>query len=370
MKIFGTEEYFDKYEFTKPYQLASSDCESVTLAELIQAGGGSLEEFSQIRLGYTEMRGSELLRKEISKRYETVTAHNVLVLGSPIEGIYLTMRAVLKAGDRVVVLSPAYDALFNVAEHISQNAVRWFLKNNGNSWSLDFDQLEKLLSQKTKLLVINFPHNPTGFVPTETDLKKMIEIAKRYNVQVFSDEIYRGLEYGVACSKSVADLDSNSIILSGASKSFGLPGLRFGWLVVKDSELYKELLNLKSYTSMCSPQTSEYLGLMAIKGAESLIRRNLSIVKNNLSLAESFFKEWQKHLQWLRPLGGSVSVVKIDQPSAEQFCHEIAASSGVVLLPLQFMGYEDKYFRMGFGRTNFKANLDIFQSALNKMYRS
>lgn len=370
MQLFETEEYFSRYEFSRPYQLASSDCESVTVAELIQIGGGSVEEFSKISLGYPEMTGSRLIRKEISKLYDNINEHQVLVLGSPIEGIYLTMRALIKENDHVIVLSPAYDALYNVSHHISGNVSRWFLKDDGINWSLDFEQLQSMITSSTKLLVVNFPHNPTGFNPSQDDLNKILEIANHHGVRIFSDEIYRGLEYepGTRIS-SIADLSDRAVIMCGASKSFGLPGLRFGWLVIKEPQLYKELLNLKSYTSMCSPQTLEYLGLMAIRGASQLIERNLKIVKENILIAESFFKEWKEHLNWLKPLAGSVSVVKINEPSAEQFCHKMALQFGVVILPIKYMGYQDIYFRIGLGYSNFKANLEIFNKALNSTYR-
>ena len=368
MKRFGTEDYFSQYEFTKPYQLASSDCESISIADLIELGGGSVDQLLNLKLGYPEMPGSRLLRNEISRLYSDVNEDQILVLGSPIEGIYISMRALIKAQDHVVVLSPAYDALFNVAEHISGNVTRWFLKNDGTKWFLDFDQLESILKPETKLLVVNFPHNPTGFVPSKDDLHKIIEIAQRHNIRIFSDEIYSGLEFDPENrSQSIADQTKNSITMSGASKGLGLPGLRFGWLVVKEPKLYNELLNLKTYTSMCANQTNEYLGLMAIRAAPQLLAKNLGIIKDNLKIAESFFKKHEGKMNWLKPLGGSISVFKIDDPSAENFCHRTAAAAGVVLLPIKYMGYEDQYIRMGFGRKSFKTSLEIFDKALGSV---
>lgn len=144
IKTFETEEYFAKYEFSQPHLISVSDCESVSIEELIRLGGGSNKEFLEIKLGYPEMAGSSDLRKEIASTHEGVTENQILVLGSPIEGIYLTMKSLLEKGDHVVVLSPAYDALFNVADHITSNASRWFLKHDGKTWKLDFEQLEKL----------------------------------------------------------------------------------------------------------------------------------------------------------------------------------------------------------------------------------
>ena len=371
MKIaaFETEEYFGKYEFTQPYLLSASDCESVDIAKLIQLGGGSVEDFLRTQLGYPEMPGSALIRREISSLYRSITEDQILVLGSPIEGIYLTMRSLLEKGDHVVVLSPAYDALYNVANHISGNVSRWFLLNDGEKWSLDFERLEILLGQKAKLLVFNFPHNPTGFYPNRVELEKILEIAARHGVRVLSDEMYRGLEYeSERRLESVADLFEQAITLAGASKSLGLPGLRFGWLIVKDQTQYRELLNFKSYTSMCSTQAGEYLGLMAVRSYSKLVAKNLEIIERNMLVADVFFKRWQNRLTWLKPMAGSVSVVKVNEPSAELFCHDLASKFGVVLLPIKFMGYEDQYFRIGLGRANFGMCVDVFEKALNAIY--
>lgn len=365
----GTEEYFSKYEFTKPYQLASSDCESLTISELIELGGGSGEEFLKLNLGYPEMPGSAYLRKEISSLYRNHNQDQILVLGSPIEGIYLVMRTLCKKGDHIIVLSPAYDALFNIAESISGNATRRFLQNNGSKWRLDFDQLEKIISSSTKLLILNFPHNPTGFTPTEDELQKIVKIAEQHNVRIFCDEIYRGLLIAPGLSESsLADLSSNAITMSGASKGLGLPGLRLGWLTIKDPALYNEVMNYKTYTSMCSSQTLEYLGPMAVRAAPKLINKNLRIIRENMILAETFFAKWQSHLTWIKPLGSSVSVFKVNAASAELFCNQLADRHGIVLLPIKYMGYEDQYVRMGFGRKNFQTCLEVLDHSLETVF--
>lgn len=315
------------------------------------------------------MPGSEILRKEIASTYSSMHSDQILVLGSPIEGIYLTMKALLNKGDHVVVLSPAYDALYNVAENVSGNVSRWFLKNDGKTWQLDFESLERLMTQATQLLVLNFPHNPTGFLPSRQDLDRILKIAHDKKVRVFIDEIYRGLEYDKNRIPSVADLDERALVLSGASKSLGLPGLRFGWLTTKDPKAYKALYDLKCYTSMCSTQAGEYLGRMAIRAAPQLLKKNLQIVQGNLLIAEKFFEKWKERFQWLKPMAGSVSLMKLNESSAEAFCHQMANRFGVVLLPAKFMGYEDSYARLGFGRTNFAVGLDAFDRALKEICR-
>jgi aspartate/methionine/tyrosine aminotransferase len=369
LKNFETEEYFAKYDYKAPHFVCVSDCESVNIAELISLGGGSIEDFLKTQLVYPAMLGGEDLRKEISTLYKNVNEKQVLVLGAPIEGIFLTLNAFLRQGDHVVVLSPAYDALFNVAEQVTGNVSRWYLKQNNGSWSLDFDQLEDLLKKNTKLLVFNFPHNPTGFLPTQSEFLKLIELAKKYGTWVLSDEMYRGLEYASDEKlPSACELTDNAIVLSGASKSLGLAGLRLGWLIVKNPELYQKIFQFKNYTSMCATQAGEYLGKMAVRATPKLVERNLKIIESNLKITEQFFKKWSQRFEWIPPKAGSVSVVKLKDIPAEKFCHEIAEKYGVVLLPIRFMGYEDAYFRLGYGRSDFSPGMKALDLALENYF--
>lgn len=366
MKLFETEHYFGRFEFSQPYLLAASDCETVSIAELVSLGGGSLETLASLKLGYTTMEGGESLRQSISTLYSTVHADQVLVLCAPIEGISATMRTLISTGDHVVVLAPAYDALLNVAEEITGYVSRWHLKMEGNTWKLDLTELERLLAKKrTRLLAINFPHNPTGFMPSRDELDTIIRLCRTYGVTLFSDEMYRGLEYVPSDAlPSVADLDEIAITLQGASKSFGLPGLRLGWLTIKDPSRYRDILNTKAYTSMCSTQASEYLGVMAVKAAAGLLSKNLEIIGSNMELAARFFRKWETRLRWLPPRAGTVSLVEVLDGSADAFCHRLATEHGIVLLPSRFMGCPGEYVRIGLGRKNFGECLAEFDRVL------
>ncbi|MBX3749739.1 MAG: pyridoxal phosphate-dependent aminotransferase [Opitutaceae bacterium] len=366
MKLFETEDYFGRYEFSQPYMLAASDCDNVSIAELIRLGGGSMEEFSRLPLGYTTMEGNATLRSAISAQYRTVTPDQVLVLGAPIEGIYTVMRTLLAPGDRAVVLAPAYDALLNLPEDITGSVTRWDLQTVDGRWRLDLARLADLLPG-ARLLAINFPHNPTGYLPTQDELDQIVGLCRQHGVTLFSDEMYRGLEYPPATTlPSVADLDETAIVLSGASKSLGLPGLRLGWLIIKDRRRYRDIMNTKVYTSMCSPQASEYLGTMAIKAAPQLVAKNLAIIRENLRVAAPFFHKWREHLRWIPPQAGSVSVIEMRHGSADALCHELATKHGIVLLPSRFMGCQGEYFRLGLGRRDFRECLAVFDDVLTK----
>jgi len=362
---FAIEQYFARYEFTTPHILCASDCESMPVAELLQMAGRSLSDLGKLRLSYTESQGDPTLRSAIAERYTSVHADDVVVLTTPEEGIYLIMRTLLDMGDHVVVLTPAYDSLLNMARHVSGNVSEWEIQPGSGRWELDLDRLKRLVRSETKLLVVNFPHNPTGLLPSLEQFQKVLELCRQNGTWVFCDEMYRGLEFGLSETlPSATDLTERCIVLSGLSKVHGLPGLRSGWLVIKDEQVRSDLINWKHYTSICPPAPSEFLALAALQAQEQLIARNRSTIEKNLAAANPFFDRWSEMFDWRPPQAGSVALVGLHQPSATDYCHNLARGAGVLLLPSSCMGYGDHHVRFGFGRFNFADNLEQYERHL------
>ncbi len=364
---FATEQYFSLYEFNTPHLLSVSDCETISIGELLNMAGRSEKELLAQRLGYTESQGNPDLRAAVAKDYEEVKADDVVVLTSPVEGIYLVMQAMLEPEDEVIVLTPAYDALINVAEHISRNVRRWQVVPTDNGWALDLEALARLAGPNTKMIVVNFPHNPTGLLPDLEQFQAIIDVARRSGSWLLCDEMYRGLEHGQQPQlPSAADLYDRAIVLAGLSKTQGLPGLRAGWLIVADEKARSAIINWKHYTTICPAAPTEFLALVALKAGPEMAERNKDIIRENLHLAESFFDEWSGLFSWRRPQAGSVALVGLAVESANSYCHDLAQSAGVLLLPASFMGYDDRHVRFGFGRLSFPSALNHFQTYLEK----
>ncbi|MDX1413368.1 MAG: pyridoxal phosphate-dependent aminotransferase [Candidatus Promineifilaceae bacterium] len=369
MKItpFATEHFFARYEFNTPYQLCNSDCETVAIAELLQMAGVSLEDLGRLALGYTESQGNPQLREAVAESYALAEADDIIILGSPVEGIYLAARALLEPGDEVIVLTPAYDALINMFAHVvgSENVKKWSFAAADTTWELDFEQLQGLVSAQTKLIVVNFPHNPTGFLPSREQMQELVEFASAHDLWLFYDEMYFGLVHSrTAEIPSAADVSERAVVLSGLSKTYGLPGLRSGWLVVQDEALRQNILNWKFYTSICPPAPSEFLALAAWRVREQLRARNIAQIESNLRLADAFFDRWSSMFTWRRPLAGSVALVGMDVPSVTAFAERLADEAGVLIHPAVTLGSDDRHARFGFGRAGFAEALQKFEDYL------
>jgi aspartate/methionine/tyrosine aminotransferase len=367
MQPFKLERYFAEYEFSAPYLLSASDCESMRLDELLAlADAEALALWQNLSLGYTESPGHPLLREAIAGLYSSIRPDDVLV-AAPEEAIFVFMHSLLEPGDEVVALAPAYQSLHEVARAAGARVAPWPLALTSSGWRVDLESLERLLGPRTKLLVLNFPHNPTGCLPTQAELEAVLALAERYGAYVFSDEMYRLLEYDPSQRlPAVCDLYERGTSLGGLSKSLALPGLRIGWLAGRAPGLYRRWQEYKDYTTICSSAPSEILALMALRAQDPILARNLEIIRANLALAAPFFARHAEMLRWLPPQAGSVTFPAWTGPGQlEPFCRRLVERQGVMLVPGSLFDYPGSHFRLGLGRRNFPAALERLDEELN-----
>ena len=153
-------------------------------------------------------------------------------------------------------------------------------------------------------------------------------------------------------------------MLGGLSKTHGLPGLRAGWLVIRDAAARAEFINTKMYTSICPPAPSEYIIGQALLVADELASRNRELILSNLSLAKEFFASHDDLFSFRRPLAGPVAIAEIAVDSAEKYCDRLAREAGIMLLPAKYLGLDDQHVRFGFGRRTFPEALATYESHL------
>jgi aspartate/methionine/tyrosine aminotransferase len=347
---FKLERYFAQYEFNAPYLLCSSDCGSMSLGDLLEMEPGADEKFKDTWLGYTESQGDPVLRKAIAKQYEGISPDQVLVHTGAEEAIFNTMNAALKPGDHVIVLYPCYQSLVEIARSIGCEITYWKLEN-GPDWTLNLEFLEENIRPNTKLLVFNFPHNPTGYQLTEEELTKISRLSRNHGFYLFSDEVYRGLEYDKKdLLPSICEINESGLALGVMSKSFGLAGLRIGWIVTQNKELYRKLVSYKDYTTICNSAPSEFLSIIALKHRQQIIDRNLGVIKDNLVRLNDFFKRYDHLFNWKQPKAGPIAFPELKNGNVADFCKDLVDKAGVLLLPGTLYDEESSHFRVGFGR--------------------
>ncbi|MSP60085.1 MAG: aminotransferase class I/II-fold pyridoxal phosphate-dependent enzyme, partial [Myxococcales bacterium] len=310
---------------------------------------GLRERFDTLSLGYTESDGHPHLRAEVAHPYPKIAPDQVLAV-IPAEGILVALRAALDAGDHVIALVPAYQSLVEVARLFDCDVTPWPLVLEAEEWHLDLDLLRRSITPRTRLLVINFPHNPTGYLPSPGELEAIVAIAREHGLWLLSDEMYRLLEPSPRQRlPSVCDLYERGIALSGLSKSFGLPGLRVGWLATRDAKLLARCRQVKDYTTLCGSAPSEILALIALRAREAIVARNLAIVQNNLASAADFFAARPDLFRWIPPCAGPVAFPEWRGPLPLSVLCERALAAGVLLVPGDLFAWPG-HLRIGLGR--------------------
>ncbi len=361
MKIetFRLERFFAKYEFNAPYLLCSSDCESLEIKDLLAMEPDTRQQLDRFWLGYTESKGSPELRKDIASLYKHISPDQLLVHNGAEEVIFNFMNAALAPGDQIIVQSPCYQSLAQVALAGGCQVTRWETVP-ANGWELDIDFLADAIRPETRAIVINCPHNPTGYLPSREKLDAIIAIARQHNLILFSDEVYRFLEYRPEdVLPPVCELYERGVSLGVMSKSFGLAGLRIGWIATQDTELYNQMAGFKDYITICSAGPSEFLSGIAIRNSDSIIQRNRQIIRTNLSLLEDFFQRHTDRFTWQTPKAGPIAFPGLTgAQDADSFADELVAACGVLLLPGScYDPAFQNHFRIGFGRKNMPESL-------------
>jgi aspartate/methionine/tyrosine aminotransferase len=357
---FALERYFDRHEFSAKYLLSCSDCEPMALTNLLEmADADSRRLWNDLTLAYTHTTGHPALRAAIAEMYPGLEAEDILVM-APEEGIFLFMQSLLQPGDHVICTYPGYQSLYELARTAGCEMSMWTVEESSRGWHFNLNEFEALIRSDTKLVVVNFPHNPTGYLPGREAFLHLVEIVRRSGAYLFSDEMYRMLEFDeTATLPAACEEYTKAVSLSGLSKSFGLPGLRLGWLASRDRDLLQRIGRLKDYTTICNSAPGEILGLMALRARGKIIAAQRKRIGRNIDALDSFMQTHAERFRWHRPMAGSVCFPRmLTTEGTHRFCETMVNTAGIMLVPSSIFAYGDDHVRLGFGREDFPTLLN------------
>jgi aspartate/methionine/tyrosine aminotransferase len=363
MRDFALETYFSKWEFRAKFHMTASDLQSMTLAELLELGSQEdVKAFNQLSLGYTETWGAPELRNQIASTFEKLTPKDILCFAGAEEGVYAAMRVLLSQGDHAIVVVPNYQAAETIPLDICE--VSGVPLREEKNWYLDIDEIKALIKPNTRLISINFPNNPTGAIPSIENFNLLVELCRKHDLYLFSDEVYRLIE--TEDEKRIpqaADAYEKGISLNVCSKAYGFPGLRIGWIGCRDNALLQKLEKYKHYLSICNSAPSEQLAIIVLKNRDTILEKNRALVRANLLKLNQFFAEFPELFYWRAPDGGCVAYPRfLGKNGVENFCTKLVEQAGVLLLPAsiyqsELMATPTDRFRIGFGRKNIDSGL-------------
>ncbi len=369
LEPFRLERYLAQHEFTAPHLLCGSDCETLAIHDILDLEPGARERFLNMRLGYTESPGSPELRAAIAGLYDHIRPEDVLVHAGAEEAIFIFMNVLLAPGDHVIVHYPCYQSLCEIATSIGCEVTFWHTRE-ADRWELDMDFLKRHIRGNTKAVIVNLPHNPTGYLMSSEKQRELVALSRRHGFLIFSDEVYRLLEYDVKDRLPAAcDLDEGGVSLGVMSKSFGLAGLRIGWAATRNRDLLARMQAFKDYTSICSSGPSEFLATVALRHAASLVDTNLAVIRENRVKLSALMDRRRDFMGWTPPKAGPIAFPYLKlEADPDRFCEELRTAEGVLLLPGSVYEETSRHFRIGFGRKNFREGLSRLESFLDRQY--
>ncbi|PUU92393.1 MULTISPECIES: aminotransferase [Halanaerobium] len=349
MKIapFKVEEWMNEYEMDAEYNIAETCVESLTVEELLNFSddpAARLEEIKKMQLTYGDIKGSAAFKKGVSSLYQSIKPENVLPSHGAIGANFLLLYSLIEAGDQVVSVFPTYQQLYSIPESFGAEVKKLELKYE-DQFLPDLDKLRTMVNQKTKLIAVNNPNNPSGVVMGEDILKKLVEIASEVDAYILADEVYRGFDLGEEIP-SIADLYEKGISVGSMSKVFSLAGLRMGWIAGPEEVI--ELCQLhRDYTTISNSMISDYLSVIALKNKDKIIKRNLAKVKKQLKILDEWVKQ-EELIDYVKPNGGTTAFLKYNLDlDSETFAKKLFNKKGVLVVPGTAFGREG-FLRIGF----------------------
>lgn len=370
---FKLETYFSKWEFSARYHMTASDAQSLTIKELLaMADADDREAFENLALGYTQTWGLPALLEVIASTYEQVQPKDLLCFAGAEEGLYVAMHALLDTGDHAIVVTPNYQSAETIP--LSLCEVSGVALDLAQNWTLDIDAVAAAIRPNTKLISINFPHNPTGKILERERFDQLVALCRKHGIYLFSDEAYRLLGLGEQLP-AVADVYERGVSLAVMSKPYGLPGLRIGWIACQDRDLLLRMERMKHYLSICNAGPSEVLSIIALKARDKILARIHGLMRHNIGLLDGFFAEFADRFEWYRPDGGCIAYPRyLGAEGVEQFCSDLVERTGVLLLPSSIYHSalgpvpQDR-FRIGYGRAHMEEGLAVFADYLRGQAR-
>ena len=365
---FRLETHFAKWEFSARHHMTASDAESISLRDLLaMATPEDREEFEGMWLGYTETFGAPDLRETIAATYADQKASDILCFAGASEGIFAANSVLLDKDSHAIVVTPNYQSHETLPVAICEATGIPLDPDDG--WSLDIDRIAAAIRPNTRLVTINFPHNPTGAILPHDRYTALIELCRKHGIYILHDEIFNGLgPTGTRHLPFVADVYERGLSLNVMSKSYGLPGLRVGWIACQESEVLSKMERMKHYLSICNSGPSERLSKIALKNRDALLARNCAIVDENLPKWEAFFARHPDLFDWRRPEGSCMAFPRYKgAEGVEEFCRSLVEDSGVLLLPSTIYSSDlgptpTDRFRLGYGRTGLDEGLAALEA--------
>lgn len=363
-----SQQFFERPEVENAkFNISASAIEPVSLEELLNISPTAEKGFRKAHIGYPPRHGSPALQEHIAQLYSTVKAHDIIVTSGVDDALAILSLALIESGDRVVILSPTYPPHQQLPARFGAEVILWRTTEEGG-WIPDLDELRKLVSIPTRMVIAGFPQNPTGFMPDKAFASELIEIVTNSGAVLISDEIYAGLPPGADLSGSkLVDQNDKIISLDGLSKTYGLPGLRVGWIASRNQDVMAKLRATRDLFNAYTPTPIDVLARIALENKDVLYKRSAAIVEAGADAASDFFQKHNDLFDWAPPAAGVLSFPKWRGPDgARNLSERLIKEASIVFAPGECFGAGDNNLRLSVGQSSIIEGLDQLHNFLTE----
>jgi len=362
---FELERWQSTWENRVRFNLSESGVHPLTIHELLGLAGASALPLLDVRLGYSQSNGTDLLRERIAALYPGASPDQVLVTTGSSEANFVTCWRLLEAGDRVAVMMPNYMQTWGLTQNFGAQ-VRPFQLQEKEGWEPYAEEVRSAIAPGTKLVVVTNPHNPTGHVLSPELRKVILDRAADVGAWLLTDEVYQGAERDGKTTQSFWNSGyEKAIVVNGLSKAYGLPGLRIGWIVSQPA-FSQEAWARHDYTTIGPSGASDHLAAVALDPLvrEKLIDRTRRILNANYPVMEAWLKTFGDTFSWHPAAAGAICWAHYRGAiPALEIVEKLRAQHGVLLCP------GDHFGMPGFLRFGYGGELQHFQEALAETER-
>ncbi|MEQ5837766.1 aminotransferase class I/II-fold pyridoxal phosphate-dependent enzyme [Marinobacter sp. NFXS9] len=354
------EDWYRKNYFENDIDISGSGVEEYTFKAIQEIGNFDFNELMNERLVDGPTVGGMLVRQQIASKFGNGDPDMVLTTNGGNEALQLAVRAVVEPNDEVITLGPCYHCHDKIALSMGCVVRKWNIDIE-NGYELDVRQLEGLVSNKTKLLVMNFPHNPTGKCLKDDELERVVELAKRYNIYILWDAVFQRLVYDRDPLPDPISIYDKTISIGTFSKFIGAGGLRFGWLLA-NGEIIESCIRQKDYGNLYVSPLIEFVAHNILSNVEGFVGPRINQTARNRFIVDKWISDNKTYCNWILPDGGACGIMRINQCNdADTFCSKLLQEHGVLLVPGTCFGLQG-YVRIGFGCSE-----DMLNSGLSRL---
>lgn len=341
------EDWYRNNYFNNEIDISGSGVEDYTFQEIQKIAGFSFGELDNYRISDAQTVGSQAIRTLLAEQFGTGDPGMAMVTNGANEGLQLVVRALLGEGDELITLGPCYHCHDKIAESMGCVVKKWNLSKL-DDFALDIAQLESLISQETKALCLNFPHNPTGKTISQEMLDRIVELARQNDVFLIWDAVFQELVYDRPPLVDPIHSYLKTVTLGTFSKAYGAPGLRFGW-VIGPTEVVAACVRQKDYGNLFVAPLVEFAAEKMLEKLDLFSRPRLIQAAENRKTVQQWLKETASDISWSQPEGGVCGLIKLPEHVNDiEFCTQLLEKTGVLLVPGRCFDMPG-HARLGFG---------------------